>query len=303
MWEDADPPYLRELCDYEWHLNINAEAIKAALLNDALYGTIYRVLDGTLPESYALALPKYYARKMANKSYQITRNGLLFDYDVKANIVPPKMRHQILEYFHTNLLQPHHGRGKMREAMRHRVHWRGIDRDLADWLAECKPCCVAKQSPQRRQGLMQLFSSVKPFQIVHLDIVGPMPVTRRQNRYLLTIQCDFSRLIMMVPLRTITATDIATAFRVRWLLMFGTPDNTLTDRGSQFTSLVFNILGRTFGFHPKFTSSYHPQTNGMLERFHRYLKERLRALSADKNLDWFERDDWDIYTTEYRLCI
>ena len=44
-----------------------------------------------------------------------------------------------------------------------------------------------------------------------------------------------------------------------------------------------------------FTTSYHPETNGRLERFHRYLKQKLRVLAHERGLDFESSDDWDMY--------
>ena len=147
----------------------------------------------------------------------------------------------------------------------------------------------------KKEGYMHLFPATKPFQIVHMDIVGPLPITRKGNRYILTMMDRFSRMIKLIPLPTITASCIAMAFRNHWLLNYGTPENVLTDRGTYFAGLIFGILRDLHGFKSLFTTSYHPRTNGRLERFHRYLKERLRILAAERNLDYFSSDDWDIY--------
>merc|ERR1711969_468457 len=103
----------------------------------------------------------------------------------------------------------------------------------------------------------------------------------------------FSRMVKLVCLPTVTAPAIAMAFRNHWLLEYGSPEHILTDRGSDFTGMVFAILGKLFGFSHKLTTSYHPETNGRLERFHRYLKERLRTVSHVRDLDFLTDDDWD----------
>ena len=128
-----------------------------------------------------------------------------------------------------------------------------------------------------------------------MDSVGPLPVTRSGNRYILTIMDRYSRLVKLVPLPVTTASAICLAFRDNWILQYGVPENVLTDRGSYFTGLLFRVLSKIFGFDLKFTTSYHPKTNGRLERFHRYLKERLRVLANDRGLDFLGSDDWDIY--------
>jgi hypothetical protein len=142
---------------------------------------------------------------------------------------------------------------------------------------------------------MKIFEPNKPFEVLHLDIVGSLPLTRNGNRYILTMMDRYSRMVKLVPLPIITASCIVMAIRNNWIYNYGVPDHTLTDRGSYFTGFVYKIFSKIFGFHTLFTTSYHPQTNGRLERFHHYLKERLRVLGIEFDLDYFDNDDWDLY--------
>ena len=128
-----------------------------------------------------------------------------------------------------------------------------------------------------------------------MDIVGSLPVTKSGNRYILTMMDRYSRMIKLVALPVTTAKCIAMAFRNNWLLEYGVPENTLTDRGTYFTGLIMNIVSKMFGFRTLFTTSYHPKTNGRLERFHLYLKQRLRVISQERGLDFLSNDDWDVY--------
>lgn len=43
---------------------------------------------------------------------------------------------------------------------------------------------------------MQLFEAIEPFETVHMDIVGPLPVTRNGNRYILTMMDRYSNFIV-----------------------------------------------------------------------------------------------------------
>jgi len=183
----------------------------------------------------------------------------------------------------------------MRLLMKNRVFWRGIDADIAEHIALCEHCQLGKATPNKREGLMQLFPVNNPFEMVHMDIVGPLPVTKSGNRYILTMMDRYSRMVKLVALPVCDASAIATAFRNHWLLEYGIPVHVLTDRGSYFTGLIFDIVSKIFGFKCLFTTSYHPKTNGRLERFHRYLKQRLRVLAHQLGLDFLSSDDWDIY--------
>jgi hypothetical protein len=80
-----------------------------------------------------------------------------------------------------------------------------------------------------------------------------------------------------VPVTSITAESVAKAFITGWVSRFGTPLELVTDRGQQFESALFRQLSRSLGFHRIRTTAFHPQSNGLLERFHRTLKAALRS--------------------------
>jgi len=63
-----------------------------------------------------------------------------------------------------------------------------------------------------------------------------------------------------------------------------------SDKGVQFTSAVWNGLCQKLGIAHKLTTSYHPQANGLVERFHRQLKESLRGRL--ENGDWYSHLPW-----------
>ena len=77
-----------------------------------------------------------------------------------------------------------------------------------------------------------------------------------------------------VPLRKIDADTVADAL-CQTFSRFGLPDELLSDRGSNFLSKVLTALLNMLKIAHLKTSPYHPQSNGMLERFHGTLKAML----------------------------
>ncbi|GBN30781.1 hypothetical protein AVEN_173531-1 [Araneus ventricosus] len=75
-----------------------------------------------------------------------------------------------------------------------------------------------------------------------------------------------------MPLTDIRAETVAQALYSGWISCFGVPQQISTDRGAQFTSDVFHSLAKTFGIRLSHTAAYHPQANGVIERWHRTLK-------------------------------
>ena len=86
-----------------------------------------------------------------------------------------------------------------------------------------------------------------------------------------------------------TAESVADAFAYGWIASYGCPSTITTDRGGQFSSDLFTQLTKTWGIRIIMTTPYHPEANGLVERFHRRLKESLLALATEEPHDWYWR--------------
>ena len=75
----------------------------------------------------------------------------------------------------------------------------------------------------------------------------------------------------------IRAETVADAFFSGWIARFGTPATITTDSGAQVESKLWDGLCNQFEIVRNRTTSYHPQSNGMVERFHRQLKAAIMA--------------------------
>jgi transposase InsO family protein len=87
-----------------------------------------------------------------------------------------------------------------------------------------------------------------------------------------------------IPLASVAAADCTDALITGWIARFGVPSQLTSDRGVQFVSAVWAALMRRLGIRHNMTVAYHPQSNGAVERFHRRLKDALRARAAAA--DW-----------------
>ena len=96
-------------------------------------------------------------------------------------------------------------------------------------------------------------------------------------KYLLACICRFTRWPEAIPIVDIKAITVAVAFFSGWIARFGTPATINTDRGAQFEAKLWDNLCNQFGIIRNCTTSYHPQSNGMVKRFHRQLKAAIMA--------------------------
>ena len=161
-----------------------------------------------------------------------------------------------------------------------RVVWRGMASDLAAWCRACQQCQRAKVTKQPAAPVQPIPIPQSRFSHVHVDLVGPLPVSSDSFTYILTIIDRTTRWLEAVPLKDMTASTCSAAFMSSWVARFGMPATLTSDRGTQFSSATWQQLCSRLGIQHIMTTSYHPQANGMEETVHRQLKDALRAREA-----------------------
>jgi hypothetical protein len=139
-----------------------------------------------------------------------------------------------------------------------------------------------------RSSYLKLFPATRPLAYVAIDIMGPLPRTEHGNRFLLVMTDRFSKLTKTVPLRTTMDFVCARAFCENWVYSYGDPLYVLTDNGSQFAAKFFQACCRELGVTKVFTTAYHPQTNGQVERFNRTILDSLRGYIGANQSNWDE---------------
>lgn len=167
--------------------------------------------------------------------------------------------------------------------------WHHMKRDITAWCRQCVPCQQAKVHRHTKTPVAKIPVPEKAFQHVHVDIVGPLPYCHGYS-YLLTVVDRYSRWPDAIPLTRITADDCAKAFISQWVSRHGIPRDITSDRGRQFVSQLWQEMGTSLGTRLHFTTAYHPQANGMVERFHRTMKAALRSTLT--NDDWLSKLPW-----------
>ncbi len=141
---------------------------------------------------------------------------------------------------------------------------------------------------------------------VGIDIVGPLPVTARGNRYIVTLVDYFSKWPEAEPLPKKSAKEVAQfLYRIMCRYQtsyvnsfnfysictsrFGSTEVIISDQGREFINAVTKYLFSLTGTEHRISSAYHPQTNGLVERFNQTLQKSLLKLVKK------EQDDWDEY--------
>nr|VZI42160.1 unnamed protein product [Spirometra erinaceieuropaei] len=227
-----------------------------------------------------------------------TGNGIIL-CDVSTRFhrpfVPPSLRRKVFSSLY-NLSHPvSRATDKL---VSDRFVWPGMHKDLTTWTRACIPCQRSKIQRHNKAPIGTFPGPGARFSHVHLDIVGPLPLSDGCS-YLLTCVDRYTRWPEAIPLSDIAAPTVVKAFLSRWVAIFGAPSTITTGCGAQFESNFFQSLLSFLGCTRIRTTAYHPAANGMVERFRRQLKASLRATADPENwTDHLPQPDLDCSAAE-----
>jgi hypothetical protein len=228
-------------------------------------------------------------RQFINKSKQFQiQNQLLYKIDKRQNnnllrVIKHHEVEAVLYMTHNDPTAGHFAVDIMFEKIRSRYYWPQFYEDIRKYVQACDQC-QRRGKPSRNEPLHPIFIS-EPFYQIGIDIVGPLPRTKNNNRYIITAIDYLTRWPEAKAVPEATAKQVATFIYECIICQHGCPSRILSDRGTHFNNQVIAELLEKFKIRHLFSTPYHPQTNGLVERFNRTICESLAKL-ADQHNEW-----------------
>ena len=228
-----------------------------------------------------------------NQNHYIIHNNLLYrrtdkNGEVKYALCVPQTRvKDILVAYHDSLMAGHVGRNKTYDTIRRKYYWKNMYKDIQKYVNTCLQCQAFKTSNQKRPGLYQpLPIPNRPFSDIAMDLIGPLKQTKSDNKYILSIVCRMTKFAFACPLADIKDRTVMKAFQDQFLLKYGVCERLLTDRGSNICSDYSEQIYRSYGIRHHTTTAGHPECNGQVENFNKFISTSVAIHSNTENIEW-----------------
>ena len=183
----------------------------------------------------------------------------------------------------------HQGIVKTTARIRLQWYWPGLTGEVRRTVRTCEKCQMGKHGKATTTTGRRRLHAGRPWQVVAVDLVGPMPRTPRGNSWILVLTDHFTRWQDAIAIRDATAPTVARTLDERVFSYFGLPETIHTDQGAQFESDLLANLCRMWKVQKSRTTAYHPESNGVVERGNRALGDSLRTL-----LLGCDQEEWDL---------
>ena len=259
------------------------EAIRQGQKVDVLYNRIITALEGN---NDAKRKVKY----IDINKFKIKKGLLLFNNLI---CVPLALRHQVLSSHHDYAAAGHLGIQRTAELVSRNFYWPGWEKDIRNFVKSCKICATMKASKHKTYGkLIPLRIPDCPWQVVEIDFITNIYSSKFDSEFSIMVSCD--RLTKMVHLFAFpglpSANEAAIAFLKSVFYLHGLPNEIITDRGSQFTSKLWEQILTLLSIKHTTATTAHHTTVGQVERLNQSIEQFircfLRAYSTEDWLDW-----------------
>ena len=218
------------------------------------------------------------------KALQIIDNVLYRVTEGKKQIVlPHHFIDKVLTMAHSDM--GHQGRDRTMSLCQNRFYWPGMACDIQEFIEKCDRCNRAKAPHLPEKAPLHPIKSVEPLDIVCMDYLS-LETSKGGYNSIFVITDHFTKFSTAIPTTNQSAANTAKLLLQHFIYRFGIPRRLHSDQGGSFEAKVIKALCESHGIKKSKTTPYHPEGDGITERFNRTLLNLLRTLEHDEKQDW-----------------
>ena len=189
----------------------------------------------------------------------------------------------LLYMMHDHELSAHFGIKATQEKIKEKYWWEKMNKDIEEYVRSCDKC--QRRNKPKRENELNPIQVKTPFYQIGIDFVGPLPMTKNRKRYIIVAMDYFTKWPEARATKRDTAEEVVKFLYEDIICRHGCPQKIISDRGKHFDNDLIQRLTKKFNIKHNLSTAYHPQTNGLVERFNKTLCESLAKLQEDKQWD------------------
>ncbi|GFV07429.1 hypothetical protein TNCV_1737841 [Trichonephila clavipes] len=203
-------------------------------------------------------------------------------------VTPKAMQAELIKLIHEN---GHFSVGKTEEIVKQEFFIPNFSNVVKEVIVNCVPCILANKKTGKKEGFLNPISKESiPLSTYHVDFIGPLPSTNKSYQHIFTVVDAFTKFTWLYPIKTVSAESAFEKLKQQQKT-FGNPIRIISDRGSAFTSKLFNDYCDEENIQHLQIATGGPQRNGQVERIHQTLIPVLTKLSLDDSMKWYKYVD------------
>src|SRR6266542_3324258 len=186
-----------------------------------------------------------------------------------------------MSVFHDDLTKAHQSFDAMYNQISKRYIWQNMRNDIKEYAKTCFQC--QQRGSMKQNNQKRTIPPTDIFERWGVDIVGPLPITREGNRYIVVVMDYFSRWPKARPLKVANSDTVEMFLYEEIICRFEVSRILQSDRGTHFINELIQKLTKRFKIKHSLSSLYHSQSNGLVERFNKTLCEGIAKLAKEVN--------------------
>jgi len=163
--------------------------------------------------------------------------------------------------------------------------FKGMQKRVKTLLKKCDLCQKAKHDTKKAVGELHPIIPKAPKEIVAVDLIGELPTGKRGMKYLFVVVDTFTKYVKLYPVKRANAKVLSDKITQQYIPLVGDIKSILSDRGTQFTSKLWQNEMKKRGIMPIHSSVYHPQSNPT-ERTNKEIGKICRMMCHEKHTRW-----------------
>ena len=207
-----------------------------------------------------------------------TSDGVIFRL-----IVPKHMQQHVLTLSHDDM--GHLGRDKTMSVARERYFWVGLGQSVESKIQTCPRCVRAKAPHLPARAPLCSITTTRPLELVCMDFLS-LENSKGGHNSVLVITDHYTKYACAFPTRNQEAKTVAKLLVEEFIVHYGIPERLHSDQGRCFDGKIIRNMCKMMGIEKSRTTPYHPEGDGITERFNRTLISMLKTLEPDQKQNW-----------------